>query len=60
MAYNKSLELARIKPKSTYLGNYVQAGDKWFRDFKPGDFLYSRDGFTKYLVNPDGSLKLIS
>ena len=60
MAYNKSLELRRLQPKETFLGNYVQANGKNYRDFRPGDFLYSTDGFTKYLVQTNGSIRKVT
>lgn len=59
MAYNKSLELKKIKQKSTTLGNYTSVDGKNYRDFRPGDFVYSRDGITKYLVMKNGSFKRI-
>ena len=60
MAHGKSLELKKIKCNSTPIGNYVQAANKSFRDFKPGDIVYSRDGVTKYLVQENGSFRRIT
>ena len=55
MASEKSLNLRKIKENPTTIGNYTMISNKWFRDFKPGDFVYSRDGVTKYLVSKNGN-----
>lgn len=57
MAFNKSLELAKIKPSQSFLGDYTLVGNQWFRDFNVGATIYSRDGKTKYLVGQDGSFR---
>ena len=59
MAYGKSLELRKIKENPTTIGTYSQVGTKWFRNFKPGDLVYSRDGKTKYLVDMKGTFRKI-
>ncbi len=57
MAFNKSLELAKIKPRKSFLGNYQLVDKKWYRAFNVGDTIYSRDGKTKYMVNQNGSFR---
>lgn len=54
MAYNKSLELRKIKVTPKYLGNYITVEGKNYRNFKPEDFIYSPDG-VQYLVGERGN-----
>lgn len=60
MAFNKSLELRKIKVRETFLGDYTLIEGKYFRAFSAGDTIYSRDGETKYLVGRDGSFRKLT
>ena len=64
MAYNKSLELKKIKPEGTYLGLYLQNPNEKkeckVRGFGAGAIIKSRDGKTEYKVMDNGEFRKIA
>lgn len=72
MASAKAIELASIRPRKSYLGDYAhvenlqptkrrrQYVSGYCRAFSPGAIIHSRDGVTSYRVAPAGNFIRIS